>query len=176
MDGKYFSDFVKRKFPILFSDRRKEKLFTMDNDPSQTSKAAMRAIDDVGAELFTIPARSPDLNPIENLFHIVKKELVNQVITQGIINESWCQFKTRVRKTVMQTSVTFIDNLLLSMPKRIDAVIQFVKDLERNINANNIRALHTTILTTILTTVLTPMFMAISARYSDNRKKLVIKS
>ena len=45
----------------------------MDNDPSQRSLAAKTAIKEEGCELFCIPARSPDLNPIENMFHIVKK-------------------------------------------------------------------------------------------------------
>ncbi len=44
----------------------------MNNDPSQRSKIAWKAMNKAGATLFTIPPRSPDLNPIENLFHIVK--------------------------------------------------------------------------------------------------------
>ena len=53
-------------------------------DPSQTSAMAMKAVKDQGAQLFGIPARSPDLNPIENVFHIVKSNLDMQVRTQGI--------------------------------------------------------------------------------------------
>ncbi len=45
----------------------------MNNDPSQRSKTAWKAMNKAGATLFTVPPRSPDLNPIENLFHIVKK-------------------------------------------------------------------------------------------------------
>ena len=46
-----------------------------------------------------------------------------QVRTQGITHETWEEFKDRVCKTLLNTSVEFVNNLLLSMPKRIDAVI-----------------------------------------------------
>ena len=73
MNGKYFSDFVRSDLIELFSPGGQQKWFVMDNNPSQRSKAARKAINDSGATLFEIPPRSPDLNPIENLFHIVKK-------------------------------------------------------------------------------------------------------
>jgi hypothetical protein len=98
-------------------------MFVMDNDPSQTSAMAMKAINDQGAQLFPIPARSPDLNPIENVFHIVKSNLEVQVRTQGINHETWTDFKDRVSKTLLDISVEFVNNLLLSMPRRIDTVI-----------------------------------------------------
>ena len=56
----------------------------MDNDPSQTSKVARKAIEKIEAEFHKIPARSPDLNPIENLFHLVKKNLENEAIENNI--------------------------------------------------------------------------------------------
>ncbi len=67
MNGVYFSDFVVRNFPCLFHGRGCTKMFVMDNDPSQTSAMTMKAINDQAAQLFPIPARSPDLNPIENV-------------------------------------------------------------------------------------------------------------
>ena len=52
----------------------------MDNDPSQRSKLARDALHDVGAEGLDIPPRSPDLNPIENVFNNVKSEFVKQAL------------------------------------------------------------------------------------------------
>ena len=123
MNAIYFSEFVRRNFPALFHGRERRKIFVMDNDPSQTSAMAMKAIEDQGAQLFCIPARSPDLNPIENVFHIVKSNLEMQVRARGINHETWTEFKGRVCKTLLDTSVDYINNLLLSMPRRIDAVI-----------------------------------------------------
>ena len=69
--GTYFAEFVKNKLPALLSRKCGRKWFIMDNDPSQRSLAAKTAIKEEGCELFCIPERSPDLNPIENMFHIV---------------------------------------------------------------------------------------------------------
>jgi transposase len=63
------------------NDRR---LFLMDNDPSQSSKAARKAMEKIEAEFHKIPATSPDLNPTENLFHLVKKSLENEAIANNI--------------------------------------------------------------------------------------------
>ena len=123
MNGKYFSDFVRSDLIELFSPAGQQKWFVMDNDPSQRSKAARKAINDSGATLFEIPPRSPDLNPIENLFHIVKKKLDRQAIVEDIEHETWTDFGARVHKTITEIPVSVINNLLLSMPKRIEAVI-----------------------------------------------------
>ena len=56
------------------------RLFLMDNDPSQ----ARKAMEKIEAEFHKIPATSPDLNPTENLFHLVKKSLENEAIANNI--------------------------------------------------------------------------------------------
>ena len=56
----------------------------MENDPSQTSNVARKAMEKIEAEFHKIPARSPDLNLIENLFHLVKKSLENEAIENNI--------------------------------------------------------------------------------------------
>ena len=124
MGGEYFSDFIKTDLSMLFNAETEQKWFVMDNDPSQRSKAARKAINEAGATLFAIPPRSPDLNPIENLFHIVKNQLDKEALTKAIHLETWQQFSARVHKTILQIPISFINNLLLSMPKRIDAVIK----------------------------------------------------
>ena len=124
MSGEYFSDFIKTDLSKLFNAQTEQKWFVMDNDPSQRSKAARKAINEAGATLFAIPPRSPDLNPIENLFHIVKNQLDKEALTKAIHQETWQQFSARVHTTILQIPISFINNLLLSMPKRIDAVIK----------------------------------------------------
>ena len=39
-----------------------------------------------------IPALSPDLNPIENLFNIVRKRIEAEILEQNIIHQSWDEF------------------------------------------------------------------------------------
>ena len=81
MSGQYFSTFVRTNLSKVFEDAKEQKWFVMDNDPSQRSKASKKAINESGATLFAIPPRSPDLNPIENLFHIVKKSSITKLLT-----------------------------------------------------------------------------------------------
>ena len=56
----------------------------MDNDPCHTSKKSLHALSKVEAELHRIPACSPDLNPIENIFHLIKKKLAKQALNLQI--------------------------------------------------------------------------------------------
>ena len=51
------------------------RLFIQDNDPSQNSAVAKIALQRVSTQLFKIPPRSPDLNPIENMFKSVSDNL-----------------------------------------------------------------------------------------------------
>jgi hypothetical protein len=63
----------------------------MDNCPCQNSKVALLALDSIECTRHKIPARSSDLNLIENIFHVVKKQLeegsYKYAIVKGIISE-----------------------------------------------------------------------------------------
>ncbi len=77
MNGPFFENCVRQHFNICFARCGPKKTvvasFLIDNDPSQTSKAARKAKENIDAKFLKIPARSPDLNPIESTFHLVKK-------------------------------------------------------------------------------------------------------
>ena len=49
--------------------------FQQDNDPKHTSRYAKDYIDEKGINWFKIPASSPDLNPIELIWHALKDYL-----------------------------------------------------------------------------------------------------
>ena len=76
MTADFFAHFVRRNFRALFEIAGKEEerreIFVMDNDSSQTSTKEMGTIADMSYTMQKIPARSPDLNPIENVFHVVR--------------------------------------------------------------------------------------------------------
>ena len=53
MDGPYFARFIRNHFPILFDIAKRNgnenlKLFVMDNDPSQMSAIARKALNNIG--------------------------------------------------------------------------------------------------------------------------------
>lgn len=127
MNGTFFAQFIREHFNSCFTKagpkRNGKRLFLMDNDPSQTSKASHRAMEQVEAELHKIPPRSPDLNPIENIFHVVKNFLDDEAISFNIRKETFEDFKTRVINMFEKIDVDMIDRTIESMPKRIDAVL-----------------------------------------------------
>ena len=71
MNGNFFYNFIKTHFNLTFGKAGhkayRKRIFVMDNDPCQTSRKAMSAINQIECELHQIPACSPDLNPIENV-------------------------------------------------------------------------------------------------------------
>ena len=127
LNGAFFAEFIRKHFNICFARCGPKdggrRLFVMDNDPSQTSKVAKRALDEVEAEFQEIPARSPDLNPIENIFNVIKTDLENQAHQLQITSETFKQFQQRVLNTLQNVSVDVVNRTIESMPRRINAVI-----------------------------------------------------
>lgn len=57
----------------------KDRRFLQDGDP-----IAKLAFTEVASEFIKVPARSPDLNPIENLFNNVRKQLHQDAIQMNM--------------------------------------------------------------------------------------------
>ena len=116
-----FSAIVKKHFKkCAFASPR---LFLMDNDPVQNSSPCKKIISSLGFSLLKIPARSPDLNPIENLFGAVKKTLRAQAVERGLGRESFQEFKTRVVSTLMTVGASLTDRLIASMAQRVRLLV-----------------------------------------------------
>jgi len=85
--GALFAQFVKNNFRGVFERCGKVtrgSIWLQDGDPRQNSKVAKEAWQHMGTEMFGIPARSPDLNPIENVFHIVRRQLKEDAMEKKI--------------------------------------------------------------------------------------------
>ena len=126
VNGEKFAQFVSDHFPDMCNQsvNTDRKLFLQDGDPSQNSACARGAMDSVGCQIFGIPARSPDLNPIENIFHLIGKQLKRDAVANKITQETYVQFCARVKRTVLNFPAEIIDRTIDSMPKRIEMVIQ----------------------------------------------------
>jgi hypothetical protein len=83
----------------------------------------MTAINQIECQLHKIPARSPDLNPIENFFHILKKSLENEAIEQQITKETFSDFTQRVLRCIDTLDTSILDRTIESMPKRVNAIL-----------------------------------------------------
>ena len=126
MDAQYFASFIDRHFDTMFerSGKGATRLWLQDGDPSQNSKTACGAMARCNSELLKIPPRSPDLNPIENIFNIVSKKLEKDALEGGITRESYEEFCNRVQRTIYNISQELIDKTIQSMNGRIAEIIR----------------------------------------------------
>ena len=124
--GPKFANMVREDFPSAFeqSANAVTKRFLQDGDPSQNSAVACRALDEIGAIIFAIPSCSPDLNPIENFFHIISMELKKDTISRRIQSNSFEQFSGGIRRIIMEFPSEKIDKIIDSMDKRIGLVMK----------------------------------------------------
>ena len=121
LTGEYFAVFFKKEFRRIFkkSNNPNGNLFLQDGDPRQNSKVVQKELNKIGVKCFPIPPRSPDINPIENLFHLVDVQLQQDALLLNITKESEEQFASRVRKTLLDFLTNKIDCIIDSMPKRM---------------------------------------------------------
>lgn len=95
-----------------------------DGCPRQNSKAARDAFDKMNIRIFKIPPRSPDLNPIENFFHLAKQKLRQQALDENIQQETFQEFSDRLKRTMFQFDKEIINKIIESMDKRVDEIIK----------------------------------------------------
>ena len=126
INGPKFANLVREDFASVFeqSANAVTKCFLQDADPSQNSAVARRALDEIGAMTFAIPTRIPDLNPIENFFHLINMELKKDTVSRCIQSESFEQFSGRVWRIIMEFPSEKIDKIIDSIDKRIGLVMK----------------------------------------------------
>ena len=78
-------------------------------------------------------ARSPDINPIENMFNNVRKKLRRDAIKHHIEHESYEEFCNRVKTTILNFTRDVIDSTIESLPKRMKLIMKG-KVIAQNIN------------------------------------------
>ena len=93
MAGEHFSDFVNNNFPNLFENFQ-----------------------------IIYPARSPDVNPTENLFILVRSKLNKDAVAMDITKEDFESFSARVKSTICNDPTDFIDKTIESMNKRMKLI------------------------------------------------------
>lgn len=97
-----------------------EIVFQQDGDPKHTAKIVKEWLGQQNFLTMQWPAQSPDLNPIENLWAIVKRQLLQYEDAPTNLNELW----TRVQTEWQKIPDRIIQNLVESMPRRVNSVIK----------------------------------------------------
>lgn len=111
----HLPDFVERSaYP------EDEVIFQQDGDPKHTAKVVQNWLSGQKFHLMKWPAQSPDLNPIENLWSILKRRLGQHNRAPTSIEELW----NRVKSEWEAIPSEFKENLVESMPKRMKSVIK----------------------------------------------------
>ena len=125
MTGEYFAQFLREHFEAILDKANKNtRLFLQDGDPSQNSCAAKEAMKDVKANLFSIPPRSPDINPIENFFHLVRRQLEKDAISKNITKETKQEFQNRILETMHAIPKDKIDKTIQSLSTRMHKIVE----------------------------------------------------
>ncbi len=96
----------------LFKDA--DFIFQQDLAPAHTAKSTKSCLNYHGVGVLDWSANSPDLNPIENLWGIVKRKTRNKRH----------ELKATVKETWASIPPQQCHKLITSMPRRIEAVIK----------------------------------------------------
>ena len=109
---------VLREYLLTFFDIHKCDFFMQDGAPAHKSKAVKTFLDDHNIAVLEWPGNSPDLNPIENAWNIMKHEL------EKSRPASISELKEALKKYWVQMNLTYFENLATSMPKRLEMVLK----------------------------------------------------
>ena len=104
--------FLARKFPT-------SHCFMADNDPKHTSKLAQQFLNEKQVSWWRTPAESPDLNPIENLWHELK-EYIRREVKPKNKDELIRGIKAFWRTVTPSVCAKYIGHLKKVIPKAIE--------------------------------------------------------
>ncbi len=92
-------------------------IFQQDLAPAHTAKGTKSWFNDHGVIVLDWPENSPDLNPIENLWDVVKRKM------RDTRTNNADDLKAAIKATWASITPEQCHRLISSMPRRIDAVI-----------------------------------------------------
>jgi transposase len=118
MNAEFYVEILKEQLPEVKEMMEDGWRFQQDNDPKHTSRLAKNFLQENVPVVIDWPANSPDLNPIENLWGIVKRNVEkrrpkNLEDLETFMVEEWARIPDGVLKLLID-----------SMPGRCDAVIK----------------------------------------------------
>lgn len=99
---------------------RDKLIFQQDNDPKHTSSKAKKFFQENNIKLLQWPAQSPDLNPIEHLWHHLKCKIGKLPRKPKGILELWEIVQAEWEKI----DPSYVKALIESLPRRVEAVIK----------------------------------------------------
>lgn len=115
LDGESYTGVLDETLiPYIRRKHRNYEYFQQDNATCHTSRVAKRYFARKNINLMTWPANSPDLNPIENLWGILKVKVAKRC------PETLNELKTILKEEWENISLETLHNLVNSMPNRLE--------------------------------------------------------
>lgn len=100
--------------------KKEEKpIFMQDGAPCHTAKSVKNFLNSSNVSLLLWPGNSPDLNPIENVWEMLKREVAKDQVTNKVKLIERIIFHWNHNQHLKDMSLRCID----SMPRRVQAVI-----------------------------------------------------
>ena len=97
---------------------KKDMVFQQDNAPCHASKATKEYLQDANINVLDGPANSPDLNPIEHVWSLLKRQVGRE--KHNIRNTA--EFRAAVVNAWNNFPLESVQRLIESMPRRLEAV------------------------------------------------------
>jgi transposase/RNAse (barnase) inhibitor barstar len=95
-------------------------IFQQDNASVHTARIVRDFFDESNLTVLEWPANSPDINPIENLWSYLKRELDLYKEAPRTLDELW----ERVQEVWTNIPISYIQKLYESMPRRMEEVVR----------------------------------------------------
>ncbi len=123
MDAELYSKILKEELMNTihyYNLDQSEVIFQHDNDPKHTSHLASDTLEELGIDVMSWPAQSPDLNPIEHLWDHLQRQIRNHSRIFGSIEELW----EKLEQILIEENKEFCRKLISSLPERVNDVIK----------------------------------------------------
>lgn len=114
--GKYIKMLEDHFMDYFVNLQDKNCIFMQDNAPIHTARNVKKFLQERDVPCLDWPAQSPDINPIENVWHNIKHQLRNEYICN--LDELWVKIKEKWDLL----DPMYCRKLIQGMPKRLRAV------------------------------------------------------
>jgi transposase len=123
MDSELYCQILAEDLPSsveYYGAKLSDFIFQHDNDPKHTAQRTKNYLESEGIEKLFWPPQSPDLNPIEHLWAILKRKLNAYETCPKSMHELWQRAEVEWNKIPPEMCVKLIE----SVPGRVQAVLR----------------------------------------------------
>ena len=117
VNSEVYQETLKRGLlPFMRTHHPNGSTFMQDNAPVHTSRATKAFLDEKRVQTLDWPANSPDLNPIENLWALMKKRLTDMVIKTPV------ELEAALRRIWREIPLETVQSLINSRPPALEGL------------------------------------------------------